>query len=138
MALMSPRPKSKQTIQKPEDLPRWKKWLLTLSLVPLVVGVILIFAWAIDWDMWGALEDQIVIGTLFLFFGFGLTNVLQSHWELAAGWLLLMVADWMVLAAVNTGIQRIGMVLGVGGLIILGFEYFRRIAQNRKKQVRKS
>lgn len=121
----------------PAEQQKWKRWALALTLVPLIVGGVLIFAWAIDWDLWGRLEDQIVIGTIFIFFSFGLNNALQDRWVLATSWLLLMVADWMVLLAANSAVQRFGIVLGMGGLLLLGFEYFRRIAQNREAKSRK-
>jgi hypothetical protein len=41
------------------EAPAWRRVLLSLCLVPVVVGVLLIMAWALDWELWnGSLEAQ--------------------------------------------------------------------------------
>jgi hypothetical protein len=124
------KPKSKnRNTAKPEGQPGWLRILLALSLVPLLFGLILIGAWLLDWDLLGSLENQIVVGTLFVLFSFAASNLLQSKWMLAAGWVLLMAADWLVLTTRLTWVQIAALVLGILGAILVGFEYFRRIAQ---------
>jgi hypothetical protein len=84
-------PKSKET------RPAWKNLILALTLVPLVAGIFLIAAWALDWDITGSLENQIYVGILFLLTSFAVSNLVQKRWLLGAGWLLLMLADILFL-----------------------------------------
>ena len=133
------RPRQKPISKKhiaalPQPMPGWRRLLLTLALVPLILGVLLIFAWAIDWDLWGGLDNQIVIGALFLLFSFFWMNAAQGNWPLAIGWLLLTIADYMVLSLRVEWSQRIGAVLGLAGILIVGYEYFSRIAKNRARR----
>jgi hypothetical protein len=127
-ARVKPKTNSRNT-NKAEEQPAWLRVLLALSLVPLLFGLILIGAWLLDWDLLGSLENQIVVGTLFVLFSFAASNLLQGKWLLGAGWVLLMAADWLVLTTRLTWIQIAALVLGILGAILVGFEYFRRIAQ---------
>lgn len=102
--------------------------LLALSLVPFVAGVLLIAAWALDWDLLGSLDDQIVVGTLFILLSFAASNLIQRRWLLGTGWFLLMVADALLLTAHIISIQIAAGVLGVAGSMFLGFEFFKRVA----------
>lgn len=109
-----------------EERPRWVRLLLLLTLVPMVIGLLLILAWAMDWNVTGRLDDQIVIGTLFLLASFSATNALQQKWYPAAGWLLLAIADGLILAGRQVAVQAVGVALGVGGLTLLGIEFYQR------------
>ena len=54
-----------------------KNILLTLTLVPVVIGFLLILAWALDFEI---LENQseIQVGIFFILLGFALSNILQK------------------------------------------------------------
>jgi hypothetical protein len=111
----------------------WQNVFLALSLVPLVAGALLILAWALDWDLIGALENQVYIGILFLLLSFTISNLVQQRWLLFAGWLLLLVADFLFLVWVNPLAQILAGVLGIVGAILIGYRYFQQIASQAEK-----
>jgi hypothetical protein len=116
-------PKSKET------RPAWINLILALTLVPLVAGVLLIAAWALDWDITGSLENQIYVGILFLLTSFAVSNLVQKRWLLGTGWVLLMLADILFLFWLNPSTQTFAAILGVAGAGMIGFQYFQQIAQ---------
>jgi hypothetical protein len=125
---------SKRQTAPVTERPRWVRVLLLLTLVPMAIGVLLILAWALDWDLFGRLDDQIVLGTLFLLASFSASNALQQKWYPAAGWLLLAIADGLILSGRHIALQAVGVGLGVGGLTLLGIEFYERYkSQNSKK-----
>jgi len=113
--------------QNPSQWPRWRRFLLSLTLVPLLIGVMLIGAWALDIDLFGSMENQIVVGTLFLLLSFAASNALQEKWSLTAGWALLMVADWMILSGQSVALQIVGFIAAALGVILVGAHYVRGI-----------
>jgi hypothetical protein len=116
--------------QNPSQWPRWRRILLSLTLVPLIIGVLLIGAWALEMDLLGSMEDQIVVGTLFLLFSFAASNALQEKWSLTAGWALLMLADWMILAGREVWLQVVGFIVAATGVILVGAHYVRGIRRD--------
>ena len=66
---------------------------LSLTLVPLVIGIILIGAWALDIELLGTPQSQITVGVFFFLLTFTASNAIQKRWKLATGWGLLAVAD---------------------------------------------
>jgi hypothetical protein len=115
-----------QTASQP---PAMTRSLLALTLVPLVAGVLLLAAWAFNITVWGSPQAQLVVSGLFIFFSFAASNALQKKWFLACGWALLMVGDWLLWTFTTTSLQITSFIVGGLGLIILGFEYFRRIGE---------
>jgi hypothetical protein len=103
--------------------------LLTLSLVPLVGGVLLIAAWSLDITLVGTLEAQIYVGILMILVSFSLANFVQRRWLLGAGWLLLVLSDWLFLTRLDLRVQGIAIVVGVTGVALLLFEFIRRLRQ---------
>jgi hypothetical protein len=103
---------------------------LTLTLVPLVIGVLLIGAWALDIEIIPGPQAQVVVGVLFFLLGFAASNLLMRRWRLAAGWALLIVADLAVLAWLQLWAQVVAIGLGLIGLGLLAVEFYRQYRQN--------
>jgi len=106
--------------------------LLTLSLVPLVGGVLLIVAWSLDFTLVGTLEAQIYVGLLMILISFSLSNFVQRRWLLGAGWLLLVVSDWLLLTRLELPIQGIAIIVGVIGVALLLFEFVRQLRKQKQ------
>ncbi len=116
----------------------WKNLSLTLTLVPLIVGFLLVGAWLLDIILWESPDTQIVIAILFILVSFAASNAIQGHWILATGWALLTLSDLMVLTWINLWAQIAAFVFGAAGLGFLGFEFFRRWRQQKQDKPKKS
>jgi hypothetical protein len=103
---------------------------LTLTLVPLIVGVLLIGAWALDLRIISDPQAQVVVGVLFFLLSFAASNALMRRWRLAVGWGLLMVADLAVLGWLQLWAQIIAIVLALVGLGFLLVEFYKQYRQN--------
>jgi hypothetical protein len=123
--------KNKNKIRERSSLK--KNLLMTLTLVPVVLGILLILAWALDLEI---LENQseAQVGIFFLLFGFALSNGLQKRRGLAMGWGALAIADLIILAWWNVWAQGVASVVGFIGLIFLGVEFVKRYKQNRAEE----
>ena len=110
-----------------------KNLLLTLTLVPVVIGLLLILAWALDLEI---LENQseIQVGIFFFLLGFALSNVLQKKYGLAAGWGALAIADLIILTWWNVWAQVIAAVAGLAGLVFLGIEFYKQYRQDKVEE----
>ena len=110
-----------------------KNILLTLTLVPVVIGLLLILAWALDLEI---LENQseIQVGIFFFLLGFALSNVLQKKYGLAAGWGALAIADLIILTWWNVWAQVIAAVAGLAGLVFLGIEFYKQYRQDKVEE----
>ena len=106
--------------------------LLTLTLVPLVVGILLIVAWALDYIVLGDAQSQIIVGVLFFLLSFAASNALQQKWRLTAGWVLLTFADLILLAWLNLWAQIAAMVVGVTGLGFIAVEFYKQYRQGNE------
>lgn len=111
--------------------------LLTLTLVPLVIGVLLIGAWALDVLILENDQSQITIGILFFLFSFAASNTLQKRWRLAAGWALLMCADLVILAWLDVRAQIVAAAFGLVGFVFLAIEFYQQYQQGKSKQGKK-
>jgi len=109
--------------------PAWKNVALTLTLIPLGAGLILIFAWALDWNLIGVIESQVWVGVFFLLLSFAFSNLIQQRWLLFFGFLLLAIADLVFLLWVNIYAQAVAGILGALGLGLIGYRYFQQISQ---------
>ncbi|MEW5827536.1 MAG: hypothetical protein AB1846_01500 [Chloroflexota bacterium] len=107
--------------------------LLALTLVPLVIGLILVGAWVLDLELLGDPQSQITVGIFFFLLAFTASNALQKRWRLAAGWGLLAVADIVTLAWLNVAVQAIALTLGAAGLVLLGIEFYRQVQQGKTR-----
>jgi hypothetical protein len=110
-----------------------KNILLTLTLVPVVIGLLLILAWALDMEI---LENQseVQVGIFFLLLGFALSNTLQKKYGLAAGWGSLAVADFIILTWWNLWAQILAGTAGLAGLIFLGIEFYKQYRQDKAEE----
>lgn len=108
-----------------------KNLLLTLTLVPLVIGILLIGAWALDFSVLADNESQLTLGILFCLLSFALSNVLQRRWWLAAGWALLVFSDLILLISLAVWAQVAAIAVGLLGLAFLVVEFYRQYRQNR-------
>ena len=110
----------------------WVNILLTLTLVPMVVGILMIGAWALDILFWEDAQAQIVIGILFILISFAVSNALQKRWRLAVGWSLLAISDLIVLFWLNVTVQIIAIGIGSVGLLIIISEFILQWKKNKK------
>ena len=110
--------------------------LLSLTLVPLVIGLILVGAWALDLEILGDPQSQVIVGIFFFLVSFAASNALQKRWRLAGGWGLLAVADLVTLAWLNLAAQVIALGLGLVGVILLGIEFYNQYLQNKKDKTK--
>jgi len=60
--------------------------ILALTLVPLVIGIILIGAWVLDLELLDNPQSQVTVGIFFFLLAFAASNAIQKRWRLAAGW----------------------------------------------------
>jgi len=123
----------KRTARGIEHKPSWKNILLALTLLPLVAGVLLIIAWALDWDVTGSLENQVYVGILFILLSATLSNLAQKNWPLFIGWLFLFIADLLFLLIVNPSFQLVAGALAIAGGGIIMFRFFQQISQRSEK-----
>ena len=110
--------------------------LLSLTLVPLVIGLILVGAWVLDLEILGDPQSQVIVGIFFFLVSFAASNALQKRWMLAGGWGLLAVADLVTLAWLNLAAQVIALGLGLVGVILLGIEFYNQYLQNKKDKTK--
>jgi hypothetical protein len=115
----------------------WKNILLALTLVPFIIGVILIGAWVLDLELLENPQSQVTVAVFFFLLTFTLSNAIQSRWRLAAGWGLLAIADMVTLAWLNVAAQIIAIVLGMIGVILLGIEFYQQYQQGKTKKASK-
>ena len=106
---------------------------LALTLVPLVIGIILIGAWVLDLEILDNPQSQITVGVFFLLLSFTASNAIQKRWRLTIGWGLLAIADIVTLAWLNLVAQAIALILGVIGVILLGIEFYNQYQQGKIK-----
>ena len=125
--MTAPQKISKKNSDREPELPRWANLILSLTLVPLIAGVIFIAAWALDIDLTGSLENQLYVGMLLMLLGFIVSNLIQKRWRLFAGWVLLAIADVIFLLFINLYLQAVAMLLAIAGLFFLGMEIYRRM-----------
>lgn len=117
----------------PRTNSRGRNLLLALSLVPLIFGVLLIITWALEIEIFSDPQLHITVGFLFMLFSFFISNVIQKRWLLAAGWGLIMLADLVILTWLHVWAQTVAAVIGVGGLVCIGMELYRRYRYKAEK-----
>jgi uncharacterized membrane protein len=125
--------KSKAISSKKRSSPG-RNVFLSLTLVPLVIGIILIGAWVLDITIFNDPQAQITVGIFFFLLTFTTSNAIQKRWRLAAGWGLLAVADLVTLAWLNVTAQVLAVIVGLIGLALLGIEFYRQYQQNKSKK----
>jgi hypothetical protein len=126
---------SKKNKRKKRNSPG-KNVLLMLTLVPVVIGLLLIVAWALELEIF-ANQSEVQVGVFFLLFGFALSNVLQKRFGLAAGWGALAIADLIVLTWWNIWAQAIASIAGLSGLIFLGVEFYKQYQRDKMEKAGK-
>lgn len=125
---------SKKSSSKKRSSPT-KNVLLSLTLVPLVIGVILIGAWVLDLEFLENPQSQVTVGIFFFLLAFTMSNAIQKRWQLAAGWGLLAIADIVTLAWLNVAAQIIALSVGLVGIVLLGIEFYKQYREGRTKKV---
>lgn len=103
-----------------------KNLLLSLTLVPLVIGILLIGAWGLDLYVFDDPQTQPLVGLLFMLFSFSASNALQKKRNLAIGWILLFLADLVLLLWVELWAQIIAIISGVIGAGFLLVAFYHR------------
>lgn len=111
-----------------------KNLLLTLTLVPLIIGVLLIGAWVLDILVLDDFQAQITVGVLFFLLSFAASNALQKRWRLAAGWGLLMCADLVLWAWLEVWAQVTALGVGLIGLVLLVIEFYKQYRSGRAEK----
>jgi hypothetical protein len=112
----------------------WKNILLALTLVPFIIGVILIGAWVLDLELLENSQSQVTVAVFFFLLTFTLSNAIQSRWQLAAGWGLLAIADIVTLAWLNLAAQIIAISLGFVGVLLLAIEFYKQYQLGKTKK----
>jgi hypothetical protein len=135
MTKKSPSRRKKSESQKQSSPGR--NVFLTLTLVPLIVGILLIGAWVLDILILEDPQSQVTVGILFFLLSFAASNALQKRWRLAAGWGLLMCADLVILAWLDLWAQVVAIGVGLVGLIFLAVEFYRQYQQGKLEKARK-
>lgn len=135
MAKKSPARNTKATQRQPAAPGR--NLLLTLTLVPLVVGILLIGAWVLDILIFDDAQSQVTVAILFILLSFTGSNALQRRWRLAAGWGLMMCADLVILAWLNIWAQIVAIGFGLVGLIFLAIEFYRQYQRGSLEKAKK-
>ena len=110
---------------------------LALTLVPLVIGIILIGAWILDIELFDTPQSQVTVGIFFFLLTFTASNAIQKRWRLTTGWGLLAIADIVTLAWLNVAAQVIALGVGVIGLVLLGMEFYKQYQQDKAKKAAK-
>lgn len=128
--------RNKQATSRRKSAPG-RNLLLTLTLVPLVIGILLIVAWVLDIAVFDEPQLHVTVGVLFFLLSFAVSNALQKRWMLAAGWGLLMCADLIILAWLHLWAQSAAMVVGLFGLVLLGIEFYRQYQLGRVEKANK-
>lgn len=105
--------------------------LLSLTLVPLVIGIILIGAWVLDIEILNDLQSQITVGIFFFLLTFTASNAMQKRWRLAAGWAFLSFADIITLAWLNVVAQVSAIIVGLIGIVFIGTEFYKQYQQGK-------
>ncbi len=129
-------PKGDKTRSIKESRPG-RNVLLTLTLVPLVIGVLLIGAWVLDMEILDDPQSQMTVGIFFLLVSFATSNALQQRWNLAAGWGILAIADIITLAWLNPVAQIVALSVGLTGVILLGGEFYIQYQKNKENKAKK-
>jgi hypothetical protein len=111
----------------------WTRLFLALTLVPMVLGILLIGAWALDLEIFDEPQTQTLVGILFILFSFAASNGLQKKRNLAIGWSLLTIADLVLLFWVELWAQILAIIAGVAGLGILSFSFYRGWREEQAK-----
>ena len=128
--------KKKKTKQSKKRSSPGKNILMTLTLVPVVIGVLLLGAWAMDLEI---LENQseVQVGIFFLLLGFAASNALQKRSRLAIGWGTLAIADLILLTWFSILAQGVAIAVGLIGSVILGIEFYKQYQQNKMDKASK-
>lgn len=100
--------------------------LLTLTLVPLVIGLLLIVAWVLDYVVLPDPQSQVIVAVLFFMLSFAASNAVQKRWKLATAWGLLMCAGLVLLAWLQVWAQIVAICLGLVGLGFLVVEFYKQ------------
>jgi len=111
--------------------------LLALTLVPLIIGALLIGAWVLDILIFEDAQSQITVAFLFFLLGFAASNAMQKRWRLAAGWGLLMLADLVILAWLDVRAQTVAIGFGGVGVVFLAIEFYSQYQQGRVEKEKK-
>jgi hypothetical protein len=109
-----------------------KNVFLSLTLVPLVIGMILVGAWVLDIELLDDLQSQVIVGVFFFLLAFTASNAIQRRWRLAAGWGLLAVADIVTLGWLNLAAQIVAIGAGLIGAALLGGEFYVQFKQSKQ------
>ena len=121
--------KISSTSRSPAQPRTWSQRLLSLSLVPIVAGVVLIGTWALDISVIGSLDNQPLVGLFFILLGFALSNMFQKLWRLAVGWALIALADILLLVPAQDVVRYAAIAIGIVGLLCLIVEIAVRVRQ---------
>jgi hypothetical protein len=108
-----------------------KNVFLALTLVPLVIGIILIGAWVLDLELLDNAQSQVTVGIFFFLLTFTASNAIQKRWRLAAGWGLLALADIVTLSWLNLAAQVIAIAAGFAAIVLLGIEFYWQYQQGK-------
>ncbi len=111
--------------------------LLALTLVPLVIGILLVGAWVLDLEVLEDPQSQVIVGVFFFLLAFTASNLVQKRWRLAAGWGLLAAADLVTLGWLNLAAQIVALTAGLCGVVLLALEFYGQYRSNQAEKKKK-
>ena len=117
-------------------LPRWRRTLLLLTLLPMLAGILLFAgAWA-DVIVLGSATAQTMTGALLALLGFAASNALQGRWLVGGGWALLGVAIALLIGlSSQSWAANLGIALGVAGLLMVATAFMQQFrAQTARRR----
>lgn len=129
-------PKSRKTASAERPSPA-RNVFLALTLVPFILGLILIGAWVLDLAVMDTPQSQVTVGVFFFLLAFTASNLFQKRWRLAIGWGLLAVADLVTLAWLNLAVQVAALAAGLGGFVLLALEFYAQYKMNKASEGKK-
>jgi len=134
---------AKRKVQSKRPVPykpqgSWTRLLLALTLVPLIIGFLLIGAWVLDLSIFDDPQSQPLVGTLFILFSFAASNALQKKTNLAIGWFLLTLADLTLLLWVELWAQILALIAGLAGISFLLAAFYRQWKADKEKSKKAS
>ena len=121
---------NKRTKNSTEPAKGLRGILLALTLVPLIIGVVLIIFWALDLETFGDPERLPPVALFFILVSFTVSNALQKRWNLTAGWAFLSGASLLLWISTQPTMLIFSLLLGLVGIGFIGFEFARRMRQN--------
>lgn len=127
-------PRARKAAPQSQAMPRYRRLLMVLTAVPMVMGLFLFVASWFDILLVGTPETQTLAGALLALGGFAAANALQGLWRLAAGWLLIAAAIWLGVSQSQSPLRWVSFAVGAVGLGLVLASFVARYREVRQGQ----